>query len=394
MLTNINKADNKQRVAIVAVGYNRHNALNRLLHSLESAFYPVANVPLVISIDCSGNEDVYNLVRNFKWSHGEKFVNIEENGRLGLVKHIYQCADLTKVFRAVIMFEDDIFVSPFFYSYVLQVLEKYGDTPEIAQIALYSNETNGFVGQPFPKFSDGYDVFLAQSACSWGECWNERMWNDFCHWRDNICNDEIIDTQDIPSRIKKWTRAWSRYYHSYLKHQKKYVLYPQISLTTNFSDAGEHGASNNSVVQVNLQQGDFIYRLPSLDKILKYDSFCNNEELYKWLSMKPEDVCLDIFGFHERTDQRYILSTRQLPYKVLKRFALNMRPIELNVKYGISGEGLYLYDTSVIDEGDGDYSIYLSKYYFQRLSRNLLIKYIKNIVFEGFQRKIQKLIKR
>ena len=390
MLTNINTPENKQRVAIVAVGYNRYKSLKRLLDSVESASYPVDNVPLVISIDCSGDESVYKLARDFKWSHGDKYVNIESEGRLGLVKHIYQCAGLTKVFRAIILLEDDLFVSPFFYSYVLQTLDKYGGCPVVAQIALYHNETNGFVGHPYPKVNDGYDVFLAQSTCSWGQCWNERMWDDFCEWRDSVCNDELINAQDMPATIKGWTRAWSRYFNAFLLHQKRYVLYPQVSLTTNFSDAGEHGNDNNNVVQVNLQQGDFLYRMPDIEAIQRYDSFGNNESLYEWLSMSPQDTCLDIFGNHEKKNQRYIISTRHLPYQVIKTFALNLRPIELNVKYDIPGKGLYLYDTLEPGRGNGDYSNYLGNYFFQRYNPKLMIKFVEGMVISGVKRKIKR----
>lgn len=391
MLTNINIEENKQRVAVVAVGYNRYKSLKRLLDSVESASYPVKDVPLVISIDGSGDESVYALARNFKWSHGEKYVNIEEGGRLGLVKHIYQCAGLTNVFRAVILLEDDLFVSPFFYSYVLQALDKYGDTLDVAQIALYHNETNGFVGHPHPKVNDGFEVFLAQSTCSWGQCWNEKMWKAFCEWRDHVCTDELISEQDMPARIKGWKRAWSRYFNAYLLHQNKYVLYPQVSLTTNFSDAGEHGDDNNNVVQVNLQQGDILYRMPDIEYIQRYDSFGNNEGLYRWLSMKPDDVCLDIFGIHERKNQRFILSTKQLPYKIVRTFALNMRPIELNVKYNIPGKGLYFYDTYESGKGNGDYSMYLGDYYFQRLNSELMLNYIRRNILSIIKGKIRKM---
>lgn len=391
MLININTVENKQRVAVVAVGYNRYKSLKRLLDSVESASYPVENVPLVISIDCSGDESVYELARDFKWSHGEKYVNIEREGRLGLVKHIYQCAELTKVFRAIILLEDDLFVSPFFYSYVLQALDKYGDCPVVAQIALYHNETNGFVGHPYPKVNDGSDVFLAQSTCSWGQCWNEKMWEAFCEWRDHVCTDELINEQDMPARIKEWTRAWSRYFNAYILHQNKYVLYPQVSLTTNFSDAGEHGGDNNNVVQVNLQQGDFLYRMPDMDAIQRYDSFGNNVDLYRWLSLSPDEICLDVFGFHERRNQRFILSTRLLPYRVSKSFALNMRPIELNVKYNVSGKGLYVYDTLEKGNGNGDYSTYLEDYYFQRLNSRLIFRYISRNIINRIRRKIRKI---
>ena len=57
-------------IAIVVVGYNRRDSMKRLLASLLKAIYPNQRIPLVISIDCSGNEDIYNDARTFVWPYG------------------------------------------------------------------------------------------------------------------------------------------------------------------------------------------------------------------------------------------------------------------------------------------------------------------------------------
>ena len=96
----VDKIENKSKVAIVAVGYNRLQSMKRLLTSIASASYSEDNVPLVISIDASGDEELYSYVKSFQWEHGEKILNIETK-RLGLVSHIFQCCSLTKYFKAV-----------------------------------------------------------------------------------------------------------------------------------------------------------------------------------------------------------------------------------------------------------------------------------------------------
>ena len=52
--------ENRGRIAIVVVGYNRLDSISRLLSSLLLADYHNSNVPLIISIDCSGNQELYN----------------------------------------------------------------------------------------------------------------------------------------------------------------------------------------------------------------------------------------------------------------------------------------------------------------------------------------------
>ena len=59
---NLDFSGNKDKVAIVCVGYNRIKSLSRLLNSLLCAEYPSNDIPLVISIDCSGNKELYNFV--------------------------------------------------------------------------------------------------------------------------------------------------------------------------------------------------------------------------------------------------------------------------------------------------------------------------------------------
>lgn len=364
----------KETLAIVVVGYNRLKSIRRLLSSLLRAQYPDSDIPLVISIDCSGEEELYSYVKDFDWPYGRKYVNIQET-RLGLKEHIYQCADLTSVFKAIILLEDDLVVSPAFYSYAVKALDRYGDDRRIAQISLYKNERNGYVGLPFDNIQNGNDVFLMQDVSTWGECWTRQMWDNFKQWRDSHTEDDIMKV-DMPDRIKNWTRAWSKYYNAYVVDMHKYVLYPNVALTTNFSDAGEHGGDNNSVVQVNLLQQDFEYRMGNFDDLARYDIYSNNETLYEWLGLDVRSLCLDMYGLHNNVSgRRYILSTRVLPYKTIKSFGLCMRPFELNVKYNVSGEGIYLYDTQLRVTGGG-YNKQLTAYFLKGFSLRPLVRYL------------------
>lgn len=387
MIKGIDNPIHKEKTAIVVVGYNRLKSLKRLLKSIDDASYAVNDIPLVISIDASGDESVYELARKFQWKHGEKYVNIQQE-RLGLKDHIYQCGDLTRYFKAIILLEDDLVVSPFFYSYVEQAIEHYQEDESIAQISLYKNERNGYVGLPFMNLRNGSDVFLMQDVSTWGECWTEKMWNEFTHWRDSH-SEEYILSVDMPSRIKKWTRAWSKYYNAYVVDTHKYVIYPNVSLTSNFSDAGEHGGDNNSIVQVNLQQGDFLYRMYNSEKLVRYDIYFNNEMLSEWLHINGSEICLDTYGFHENRNKRYILSTRLFPYKILKSYALYMRPIELNVRYGIEGCGLFLYDTNIPNlTMQAKCSKLLAPYFLQGFNTRLLASHVISMVLKAIKKRM------
>lgn len=379
---------NKDKVAIVVVGYNRIKSISRLLNSLLVAKYPNDDVPLVISIDCSGDLELYSYVQEFEWPFGDKYVNIQSE-RLGLKNHILQCGDLCTYFNAIILLEDDLYVSPYFYQYTLKTLEKYGGESKIAQISLYKNEMNGYVGLPFDNMKNGYDVFLMQDVSTWGQCWNMRMWGEFKKWMDTITEDDI-QRVDMPIQIKKWTNAWSKYYNAFVVDQHKYVVYPNVSLTTNFSDAGVHGGHNNSIVQVNLLQNDFEYRLGDINDLVAYDIFFNNESIYRWLGLTDKDLCLDLSAFYrDHSTKRYLLSTALLPYKVIRSFALNLRPIELNVKYNISGEGIYLYDTTFpTGRKISKLNHILILYHLRCFNTRYLLKYILKYYIKTLYKKI------
>lgn len=366
---------NKRQIAIVVIGYNRIGTIKRLLASLERAHYSVPDVPLVLSIDASGNEELYDYARNYTWKHGQKYVNIQEE-RLGLQKHIYQCADLSKYFKAVILLEDDCYVSECFYDYALTAVETYGDCEEVAEIAMFKNETNGYIGLPFAYMFNGSDTFLGQDVCTSGEIFTERMWLGFQEWLKKDNRPDVANIQ-MPRAIKGWTRAWSTLYNAYVVDTDKYVVYPHFAVSTNFNDMGEHKSGDPSLTQINLSHCNRPFIMYNEDQLYKYDIFGNNEGLYDWLHMSRNEVCLDIYGLQEAPygNCRYVLSTRKKPYKVVRSFGLCMRPIEMNVKENIEGYGIFLYDTTkpTGKEKRGFFTRQLAKYFIVDFNYRILI---------------------
>lgn len=340
--------EKKDKIAIVVVGYNRIRPLQRLLESLERATYYSNDVPLVISIDASGMQELYNYVEEFQWSHGPKFTNIEKE-RLGLRKHILQCGDLTKYFKAIILLEDDIYVSEYFYDYVNKVVNFYYEDDRIGGFSLYHNEM--IAGIPRIYMQDGSDSFLVQTPTSWGEGWTDIQWSKFREWYDKGV-DETLKHIDIPSNVKQWKNAWSKFYMAYLVETDRYFVFPSISLTTCFCDPGTHsgGLSTNVCMgQVNLLSGEKNYYFKSFDKMTRYDIYGSNIEIYKWIGLKKEDLCIDLYGNNDNQKRaRYLLSPITYGYKILKSYALSLRPIELNIKDNIEGNELFLYDTHEI----------------------------------------------
>ena len=55
------------KITIVVVGYNRADAMERVLHSLSRAQYDYTDIRLVVSIDHSVNEYVLHTPESFEW---------------------------------------------------------------------------------------------------------------------------------------------------------------------------------------------------------------------------------------------------------------------------------------------------------------------------------------
>lgn len=381
--------EEKSQIAIVVVGYNRLDALKRMLSNLSCCHYSCNNVPLIISIDASGNQQLYNYVIDFEWNYGDKYVNIEKE-RLGLKKHIFQCGDISEYFRAVVLLEDDIFVAPYFYDYVCATVDKYEMDNHVAGISMYLPEMNDHVSLPFQPVNNGFDVYAWQRVSSWGQVWTYKMWGDFKQWYDKW--DENFDIIDMPTRIKKWTRAWSKYYYAYMIENNKFFIYPYTPVATNFNDAGgEHGGGNGSISQVPLLMGTRKYQLGNFEDLVKYDAYFSNLEISQWLGYNSNEITVDFYGLKKIYRGRYVLTPFKLPCKKIKGFSLSMRPWELNIKYGLDGGEIYLYDRETTEEEEAParkIDSFVVSFYLRGFNIQLLRNYIWNGLKKGLLRRI------
>ena len=75
------------KIAIIAVTYNRIDSLTRLLKSLENAEYGDERPTLIISIDKSKTDAVEKFADDYHWPHGERIVRKHEKN-LGLRNHM------------------------------------------------------------------------------------------------------------------------------------------------------------------------------------------------------------------------------------------------------------------------------------------------------------------
>ena len=334
-------------IAIVAVGYNRPDSIEQLLNSLLRADYVGDQVDLVVSLDKGQRQqEIVTTAEKIEWPHGEKIIRAFQE-RQGLRAHIIQCGDLTEKYDAVVVLEDDLMVAPHFYSYVKQAVEQYIDDSHIAGISLYKHQTHPGVNRPFEAANNGYDVYMQQFAMSWGQCWTREMWRKFRAWYNENEGKDLSEGNILPDYVSHWNKqSWLKFYMRYIVENDKYFIYPYFSLTTNASDAGEHCRIPNNDFQVSMQEGDMQYRFPSFEQAVKYDVFFERVGIED--KVFPELIgkkMLDLYGNRlNYKNADYLISTKALPYKVIRKIQLRYRPVEMNCLMPADGEGIYVYD--------------------------------------------------
>jgi hypothetical protein len=331
---------------IVIVAYNRADSLQRLLQSLLFA-RGISDARLIISIDNQEphNQDVKALAESFDWPYGEKEVRYQKE-HLGLKKHILQCGDLSQEFGSVIVLEDDLFVSPYFYSYAIAAQKYYDEDKQIAGISLYNQPRQEAEELPFTPIADESDVYFLQLPSSLGQLWTEGQWRQFRKWFDK---DPDLSKIPIPHYIFRWPEtSWKKYFAAYLMDSEKYFVYPRISLTTNFFDAGTHmsDASSHSGQSplrlfnseprfLELKESNCVY-----DMSLELHSDLVNKLAVEKIYYEFE---LDLYGSKEidKIKAPYVITSRPCNNPI-KGFRRALKPHEVNVILNLAGEELYL----------------------------------------------------
>lgn len=330
--------------AVIAIGYNRAESLRRLLNALENSFYDEFIVTLIISLDFGGGQEILELASNFKWTHGEKIVRTFDENQ-GLKKHLIQCGDLSMKYGSVIIFEDDIVPSPYYYQYVMQALPFYEEDEKIIALSLYSQHWNIYTNRVFEPIQNGFDVYASQVVCSWGECIIGKQWEKFKIWFEQNDNN-LKFNPEAPSAVYGWDKSWCKYLIYYIISHNKYFITPHFSLATNFNDAGTHMMEDSCAFQQPLLTGRRKFILGQFDALVHYDAFSENIDLKRKLEEQyHKKVCIDYFGTrNNRSKYDLCLSSVLLPFAVNASYGLELKPYELNILYNIQGNNIFLYD--------------------------------------------------
>lgn len=381
-------------LAIVVVGYNRPQCLSRLLDSLNRVAFDGHRVPLIISLDRSGNQAVLQVAESFTWNHGDKTVRTFPQ-RLGLKQHILTCGDLTRDFEHLVVLEDDLYVSQNLYRFAVQAVACYRDEDRVAGIGLYSPLWNEACHRPFGPLDDPFDTYFMQYACSWGQIWSREKWTPFRDWYLQH-GDDFRPDPAIPPNVSRWSdHSWLKHHIRYCIETRRFFVYPRVGLTTNFSEQGQHNVGGENGYQVPLQEAHSrTYNFSALDQSQAvYDAFFESMAIGDTLGIDSGQLCVDLYGVKKNEEKaRFWLTPQPAAYKVLRSFDLALRPHEANILHEIPGASIKLYDTSIASmttpPSRGKVEDALVKYDVRNRSYKALLRYSTGVLIRQLKAKL------
>lgn len=384
------------RPVIVIPAHARAGSLLRLLKSINASHVPSDGVRLIVSVDGTMHPEVADAARKFEFNGVEKEVVVHEH-HLGLRKHIIWCGELSRQYGSVIVLEDDLVVDPWFYQYAIRSLDYYADCEQIAGIALYSQRYNDHAELPFIPLNNGYSTFFMQVGCSLGQVWSQQQWAGFYAWYQRANQDTLDSNQGLPENVKRWPESsWKKYFNAYIVDCGKYIVYPYDSYTTNSSDSpGVHIREVNNVFQTVLRypaRQEDVLRFAPFDALeVAYDGFMEpcGGIIYRHLGLQSDQVEIDIHG-HKPWEllarKPYVLTTRVLQAKEVRRYPLSYKPVEMNLLYPVMMEdavSIRLYEMNAdVAEANVSPAAYfnMTRYFSDFDSRNL--KYARGYIRE------------
>lgn len=330
----------ENKFAIVITAYNRPDSLEKLLKSLNE-IYTYFDIPLIISIDNNGTNEVNRVANEFEWKHGTKEVIIHTK-KLGLRAHFIWAGDQTYKYSNVLFLEDDLFVSPYLVDYVVAVLDKYEKDDRIAGGSLYNPVLCEFDKCKFYQYEDGYDNYFFAHPY-WGNIWMKDKWDLFKQWLKSYEYKPDI----LPRNVKLWnTTSFKKLYIQYLAETERFIVYPRVSYVTNMGEAGLHSKKRFRQFQTSFQHGYKRLNLSNFEESESiYDIFFELiPELIKKKNKKLSkyDFTMDIRGLHETYKTEYVVTRRKVKNSILS-FSNEMRPLECNLMVNfLYGKNIHL----------------------------------------------------
>lgn len=330
------------KFTIAITAFNRKENLNKLIDDLLSINFSSEEVNLYISIDGGGS--IYKSdFDDLKWDHGKLYIK-EHDKNLGLKDHFFYIGNLSQKFGAIIFLEEDMRVSKFLESYVIDSINFYKNIEDVSVITLSNFEYDENSRTHFIPLVDGGDTIYTKLPY-WGKIWIPSKWEHFMNWYIN--NKSNIDKlfKKLPSKIGLWPdSSFKKIFISYLIDENKYSVMPRFSLASNAALSGLHAKSMpqyQTPLLVDKRNWNFLKIEESMSVYDEYSEII--PDIVKQLnpSIKDYDFDVDIRGMKSYLKKEFILTTKYTKNSI-KEFDISTRPPDYGVILNKEGKGIAL----------------------------------------------------
>lgn len=255
---------------IIILTMDRKESLARLYRSLAAADYANRRVDLDIWIDrrsASDSQELMNtmveLSRTFEWKFGVRTIHTRTRNAGLYEQWIYSWNPDAKSAEMALILEDDLEVSPQFFTWLRRAQIAYADDPHVAAFTLQRGELRPrqVRGMATGKLAvnASIPVYKYRLLGTWGFAPERRAWLDFRQWyeemresktkpyvRDLVTTD-WYKSQEKAAVAKGLTVAntmWSQWFIKWADTKNKFTVYANLpdgtTLAANYREAGMH----------------------------------------------------------------------------------------------------------------------------------------------------------
>ena len=228
---------------IVVLVYKRASSLKRLMGSLNYALYDGDKVIVEVWIDRSKigviDDETFQTATNFTFRHGRYFVNCH-SAHVGIFgQWLYAWKSEPNSSEIVLILEDDLTVSPYFYRWLKLVHKKYDGAENINGYTLQGVSIKHSGESGMIDVSKDNTVYLYPVIGTWGFSPNKRNWYKFIEWFSNTFPNDNFHPLVPGNVVTDWYRTflksgqsetmWSIWHIYYAWMCQEYTVYPNFA---------------------------------------------------------------------------------------------------------------------------------------------------------------------
>lgn len=252
------------QIQLVVISNDRPLSLHRLLTSVRNAAYLSDPISLSVHLEQTADATTSSMLQDAAWPHGP-FTLRHRILKAGLMPAVVESWYPANNDSYGVLLEDDVEVSPHFYSWLKYSILRYRYGSEEVRkqarrmfgVSLYQPrnlELRPEGRRPFDThlLFEGMGVprttpYLSQVPCSWGAVYFPEVWRELHDFLILRLSETTMDLNEviIPDiRSNRWPRSWKRYLNELIYLRGYTMLYPNyddfVSFSTNHLELGTH----------------------------------------------------------------------------------------------------------------------------------------------------------